>query len=158
MMMNRLSCLALTALLCAAVTGARAEVHPVLGRALCQAAAQDSALGPQSEVLLERGVLDYADVPQVLNLPCEAGRSLMQTLVSGLRAENLEYVVIDLGLDPDAPLLEMAGEHLTLQQFLQRSATAGEPAVQRFARDYLRDFRDAEFNPNLAVSVLMPRR
>lgn len=157
--MNRFSRFALTTLLCAvAVTSAHGDVHPVLGRALCLAAAQDSALGPQFEVLLDRGVLDYADVPQVLNMPCEAGRSLMQTIVSGLHAENLEYVVIDLGLDPEAPLLEMASERLTLQQFLQRTATRGEPAVQRFARDYLRDFRDAEFNPNLVLSVLVPHR
>lgn len=157
--MNRFPRLVLTTLLCAvAATAAHADVHPVLGRALCLAAAQDSALGPQVEVLLDRGVLDYADVPQVLNLPCEAGRNLMQTIVSGLHAENLEYVVIDLGLDPDAPLLEMAGERLTLQQFLQHSVVAGEPAVQRFARDYLRDFRDAEFNPNLVVSALVPHR
>ena len=157
--MNRFSRFALTTLLCAvAVTSARAEVHPVLGRALCLAAAQDSALGPQFEVLLDRGVLDYADVPQVLNLPCENGRNLMQTIVSGLHAENLEYVVIDLGLDPDVPLLAMAGERLTLQQFLQRTVAQGEPAVQRFASDYLRDFRDAEFNPNLVISALMPHR
>ena len=157
--MNRISRTALTLLLAATITtGARADVHPVLSRALCLAAAQDSALGPQFEVLLDRGLLDYADVPQVLRMPCEGGRNLMQVIVGGLHAENLEYVVIDLGLDPDAPLLDMAGDRLTLQQFLQRIVAEGEPAMQRFASEYLRDFRDAEFNPNLVLSALGPRR
>lgn len=152
--MNRTARLVTTLLLCATAAGAGAEVHPVLARALCGAAAQDSALGPQFEVLLERGLLSYADVPQVLNMPCTGEASLMQVLVSGRHAENLEYVVIDLGLDPEQPLLRRGDELLSLHEFLRRTTTDGEPAVRRFASDYLRDFRDAEFNPNLVLSAL----
>lgn len=118
-------------------------------QALCLAASQDGAL----ETALETSDLALRAVPvagaEVLMLDC-GGQTLLQVMVDTLQAENLEYAVIDLGVDVNAPLVSEEGGMLSLAQFLIQQAVEGhDDAVRGFALEYVQNFRDGEFNPNL---------
>ncbi|MBZ2189944.1 hypothetical protein K8B33_12610 [Alcanivorax sp. JB21] len=129
-----------------------ASLHPALSAALCRAAAEDSALAPQMEAMLESGLISYDQVGDVLNLDCQS-RSLLERVVAGQHAENLEYLAIDLGLDIDQPQVQMGVQLVSFIAFLEARAVQAEPALKAFINEYLAYFRDAEFNPNLALSM-----
>ena len=118
-------------------------------QALCLAASSDGAL----EIMLEGSELVERPVPvagaELLMTDC-GGQTLLQVLVDTQQAENLEYAVIDLGVDVNAPLVREEGGMLSLAQYLIQQAVEGrDEAVRGFALEYVQNFRDGEFNPNL---------
>ena len=119
---------------------------------LCQAARMDSGLPDLVNRLLQDNRMAFSDAPDLLELQC-GERSLMRVLLEERRAENLEYVVIDLGVSLDQPLATASGE-ITLRSWLERqSRNHGDDRVREFAGSYLERFQDASFNPNLLVSA-----
>ncbi|WP_111656996.1 hypothetical protein [Isoalcanivorax indicus] len=131
---------------------ARAELHPALSSALCSAAAEDSALAPQMEALLEAELIGYHQVEAVLNLPC-GDQTLLATVVNGQLAENLEYLAIDLDLDLNAPVVEYAGRRVSFEAFLRARGARGDDTLKTFVETWLADLGDASFNPNLELSM-----
>ena len=121
-------------------------------RQLCRAALLDSGLPETVNTLIQDKRMDFADAPDLLELDCN-GRSLLRTLVDERQAENLEYVVIDLGVSPDTRIATQAGT-MTLSAWLKHQGQEHEnPKVREFARTYRDRFRDSSFNPNLLVSA-----
>lgn len=128
---------------------------PVLGFArgadserLCQAAQTEGALAAEIERMAEAGVA-LPSGESVLMLACSDG-SLLDRLIAGQYAENLEYVVIDMGTDVNRPLVPQEGGKLTVMQYLiQQSVIAPSDAARAFAADYMQELRDVDFNPNL---------
>lgn len=119
---------------------------------LCQAARMTSGLPARVNRLLGNDRMAFADAPDLLELQC-GERTLMQILLDERRAENLEYVVIDLGVSLDQKL-ETGSGAMTLRGWLERkSREHGDAQVREFARGYLKRFQDASFNPNLLVSA-----
>ncbi|MBA3981156.1 MAG: hypothetical protein C0462_11200 [Alcanivorax sp.] len=134
------------------MVSARAELHPVLSTALCHAAAEDSALAPQMEALLEAELIGYDQVADVLNLPC-GEQTLLATVVNRQLAENLEYLAIDLDLDLTAPVVDDAGQRVSFEAFLRARGARGDEALRVFVDTWLADLGDASFNPNLELSM-----
>ena len=132
--------------------GRAGVVDPQTDQALCRAAMMDSGLPDKINRLINEGRMEFSDAPALLELQCDE-RSLMQILLNRRRAENLEYVVIDLGLSLDQSLETAAGT-LTLRAWLQhQSREHDDPRVREFADTYLERFQDASFSPNLLVSA-----
>lgn len=116
---------------------------------LCMASSQEGALAE----LVENQLVPEEGIPlsgaEVLMQDC-GGQSLLEALVETQQAENLEYAVIDMGVDVNAPLVREERGLLTLTQFLMQKAAVGRTAeVRAFALEYMQNFRDADFNPNL---------
>lgn len=127
-------------------------VDKTTDRQLCQAALLDSGLPETVNTLLQEQRLEFADAPELLELDCN-GRTLLRTLVDERQAENLEYVVIDLGVSPDTRIDTQAGT-LSLSAWLKHQGREHDDSqVREFARTYRDRFRDASFNPNLLVSA-----
>ena len=116
---------------------------------LCLAGSQEGELAEvlEQQLLSEEGV--RLSGAEVLMRDC-GGQSLLEVLVETQQAENLEYAVIDMGVDVNAPLVREERGLLTLTQFLMQQAAIGRSAeVRAFALEYMKNFRDGEFNPNL---------
>lgn len=138
---------------------------PLLGQAatlsqtqqsqLCQAAASDNALGELVDKLIAQKAFSYKDAGQMLSLDCGKGSFLLGVLVRQMHAENLEYAVIDMGVDVDAPVVEHNGRHFSVSQYLQDVAAQKGALTAGFAANYLRNFHDPDFNPNLLMRVSM---
>lgn len=123
-------------------------------RQLCQAASRDGSLELAVEVLMDAGQFRYDMAPALLNLQC-GGSSLIQQLVNDSRAENLEYAVIDLGVDVNSPLVPVEAGQLSVVQFLmQQAVMAPSDEAREFAMEYMHDFRSVDFNPNLQLVTL----
>jgi hypothetical protein len=122
---------------------------------LCQAASQDSALGPLVDTLIAQKAFTYAEAGSLLSLDCGKGDFILGMLVKQQRAENLEYAVIDLGLNVDAPVVSHNGKHFSISQYLQSIASQKGQLSATFAAGYLKDFHDPSFNPNLMMKVSM---
>ena len=128
---------------------------PVLGFArgidndrLCQAAQTEGALAVEIEAMADAGVA-LPSGESILMLAC-GEVSLLDRLIAGQYAENLEYVVIDMGTDVNRPLVPQEGGKLTVMQYLiQRSVVASSDEARAFAADYMHELRDVDFNPNL---------
>jgi hypothetical protein len=130
----------------AEMIGAQADTE------LCQAAVTDSALPARVDDLMEADRFTFSDVTQMLAIQCQGG-SMLEVMLEERQAENLEFAVIDLGLDLHQPLATAAGR-LSLVEWLNHQADSHHNAeVRDFARAYLKRFRDEEFNPNLLVSA-----
>ncbi|MEE4250939.1 MAG: hypothetical protein V2I38_10140 [Alcanivoracaceae bacterium] len=124
------------------------------GQALCRAAAQDGALEVTVDTLMDSGRFDYDMAPQLLTLDC-GGVTLIQTLINQAGAENLEFAVIDLGVDVNRPLVPVeAGELTVVQYLMQQAVLAPNPEARQFAMEYMRDLRSVDFNPNLQLVTL----
>lgn len=120
---------------------------------LCQAAVTESALPNRINDLMDSGRFDFADAGPLLSLEC-GDRTLLQAMVEERKAENLEYAVIDLGLDLNAPVIRADGATQSLVEWLDRQADSHANAeVRAFAASYLERFRDESYNPNLLVSA-----
>ena len=116
---------------------------------ICAAAAEEAQLEVALTELAagEEMVVSRGDA--LLLMRC-GDRSLLQVMLDGRQAENLEYAVIDLGVDVRAPMVAQEGGALDLTQYLLQQAVAnGSEEVRQFALEYFRNFRDGEFNPNL---------
>lgn len=115
---------------------------------ICLAGTSEGALGV---VMEQQADLDAHPVTgaEVLLRDC-GGQTLLQVLLETQQAENLEYAVIDMGVDVNAPLVREEGGLLTLTQYLMQQAAVGRTAETRaFALEYMQNFRDGDFNPNL---------
>lgn len=123
-------------------------------RQLCQAAGRDGSLELAVELLMDAGQFRYDMAPALLNLQC--GKvSLMQQLVNDSRAENLEFAVIDLGIDVNSPLVPVeAGQLSVIQYLMQQAVMAPSAEAREFAMEYMHDFRSVDFNPNLQLVTL----
>ena len=78
---------------------------------------------------------------------------VLEKMVQTRQAENLEYAVIDLGLNLTASRVALHGQTLPLKEALQRLGEQGDSDVQDFVQSYLSDLSDEDFNPNLRVSL-----
>ncbi|MCC1497929.1 hypothetical protein [Alcanivorax sp. 1008] len=124
------------------------------GRELCQAAAQDGALEVMVDNLMASGRFDYDMAPELLTLDC-GGVTLIQSLINQAGAENLEFAVIDLGIDVNDPLVPVEAGALSVVQYLmQQAVLAPNPEARQFAMEYMQDFRSVDFNPNLQLVTL----
>ena len=131
------------------------SVLPVAGFAqgldsarLCEAAQTEGALAAEIESMADAGVA-LPSGESILMLACGDG-SLLDRLIAGQYAENLEYVVIDMGTNVNRPLVPQEGGKLTVMQYLiQQSVLAPSDAAREFAADYMHELRDVDFNPNL---------
>lgn len=123
-------------------------------RQLCQAAGRDGSLELAVEALMDAGQFRYDMAPALLNLQC--GKvSLIQKLINDSRAENLEFAVIDLGVDVNSPLVPVeAGELSVVQYLMQQAVMAPSDEAREFAMEYMHDFRSVDFNPNLQLVTL----
>lgn len=132
--------------------GMAATISPAQQQQLCQAAATDNALGPMMDQLIAKKAFGYDEAGSLLSLAC--GNSfLLGVLVNQMHSENLEYVVIDLGVNVDAPLITQAGKHFSISQYLTEAAAHKGTPVASFATNYLHEFHDPAFNPNLLARV-----
>ncbi|PKM21618.1 MAG: hypothetical protein CVV10_08455 [Gammaproteobacteria bacterium HGW-Gammaproteobacteria-14] len=121
---------------------------------LCAATTEDGALEVVVERLLETGAFSYEAAPALLALDC-AGATLMQRMIDGAQAENLEYAVIDLGVNVNQPLMPVEAGSLTVIQYLMKQAAVARTEMAReFALEYMQDFRNVDFNPNLQLVTL----
>ena len=123
-------------------------------RELCQAANRDGSLELAVEAMMDSGQFRYDMAPALLNLRC-GEVSLIQKLINNARAENLEYAVIDLGVDVNSPLVPVEAGQLSVVQYLMQQAVMAPSAEAReFAMEYMHDFRSVDFNPNLQLVTL----
>lgn len=123
-------------------------------QALCEAAVTDSALPMKIDDLMENGQFRFRDVGGLLSLECAGGRTLLRAMLEERQAENLEYAVIDLGLDLEEPVIAGNSGPVSLAQWLERQASEhSDDQVREFAAAYLKRFRDETYNPNLLVSA-----
>ena len=135
--------------LAAATAQAARDVTPTQLDELCLAGSREGELAAvlEDKLLSEEGV--RLSGAEVLTRDC-GGQSLLEVLLETQQAENLEYAVIDMGVDIHAPLVREERGLLTLAQYLMQQAAIGRsPEVRAFALEYMKNFRDAEFNPNL---------
>lgn len=123
-------------------------------RALCKAAATDGALEVTVDRLMETGRFDYDMAPELLTLNC-SGVTLIQKLINEGNAENLEFAVIDLGVDVNRPLVPVeAGELSVVQYLMQQAILAPTAEARAFAMEYMQDLRSVDFNPNLQLVTM----
>lgn len=146
--------LALTTAIAQAATGHDEVIGTAEGVALCQAAAQEGQLELVVEQLVGDRRLSYQQAADVLTIRCDQ-HSLLQQLVNQRQAENFEFVVIDLAVDVNSPLVAVeAGELSLLQYLMQQSIAAPSAESRQFALEYLEDLRSVDFNPNLQLLVM----
>lgn len=121
---------------------------------LCDAAMREGALAAEIERLADEGALPR-DPATLLTLECAPGKPLLGVLVEHMQAENLEYAIIDMGVDVNRPLMQEEGGKLTVTQYLLRQAAlTSRGEVRDFAVDYMQELGDVNFNPNqLLVSL-----
>ncbi len=123
-------------------------------RQLCQAASRDGSLELAVEAMMDAGQFRYDMAPALLNMRC-GQISLIQGLINDSRAENLEYAVIDLGVDVNSPLVPVeAGQLSVVQYLMQQAVMAPSVEAREFAMEYMHDFRSVDFNPNLQLVTL----
>tara|TARA_B100000676_G_scaffold307704_2_gene366797 strand:+ start:3272 stop:3718 length:447 start_codon:yes stop_codon:yes gene_type:complete len=132
---------------------AQAQINAGMSERLCQAASQESAFGALVDDLIETGELAQTSGEEVLSLACQDGRSVLEKMVVTRQAENLEYAVIDLGLNLNASRVLLHGQTLPLKDALRRLGEQGDSEVADFVQGYLNDLADEDFNPNLRVSL-----
>ncbi|MED5389253.1 MAG: hypothetical protein VX793_10405 [Pseudomonadota bacterium] len=141
------------ALLFAMALPAGAQINAGMSERLCQAASEESAFGVLVDDLIETGELALTSGEEVLSLDCRDGRSVLETMVIDRQAENLEYAVIDLGLNLSASTVMLHGRTLSLKAALKQLGEQGNGDVREFVQSYLSDLADEDFNPNLRVSL-----
>ncbi len=144
----------LSFVLCAVLAlPAQAQISAGMNERLCVAATQESAFGALVDDMIESDELALTSGEQVLSLSCQDGSSVLEKMVLARQAENLEYAVIDLGLNLTASQVALRGQTMPLKEALQRLGEQGDSQVQDFVQDYLSDLADEDFNPNLRVSL-----
>jgi len=120
---------------------------------LCLAAVSEGALAAEVESMMDQGDFPYARAEDMLTLDCE-GQPLLHRMILAQQAENLEYAVIDMGANVNAPLMQAEGGKLSLTQYLMQQAVLAPNAEARaFAMDYMKELRDADFNPLLSLTM-----
>ncbi|MFN3713089.1 MAG: hypothetical protein ACK4SX_05475 [Alcanivoracaceae bacterium] len=123
-------------------------------RVLCRAAVQEGALEVAVEHLMSAGRFGYQDAGALLVADC-GGSTLLQQMINHAQAENLEFAVIDLGVDVNMPLVPVeAGELTVVQYLMQQAVLAPNEVAREFAMEYMQDLRSVDFNPNLQLVTL----
>ncbi len=107
---------------------AHAQISSGMSERLCLAASQESAFGALVDDLIESDELALTSGEQVLSLSCQDGSSVLEKMVLARQAENLEYAVIDLGLNLTASRVALHGQTLPLKEALQRLGEQGDSA------------------------------
>ncbi|MDX1803630.1 MAG: hypothetical protein R3292_06080 [Alcanivorax sp.] len=120
---------------------------------LCSAASQDSAFGVLVDGLIESGKVSLQAGEALLSQPCGGQQTVLSRMVNQRQAENLEYAVIDLGLNLKTAHVELQGQQMLLGDALVRLGQQGDSQTQAFVSDYLDSLEDKDFNPNLRVSL-----
>lgn len=116
---------------------------------LCEAATQEAQLEVALQAMDATEGNSAVAGSSLLFMSC-GDKNLLQVMIDERQAENLEYAVIDMGVDVRAPLVPEEGGNLDVTQFLlQQAAINPSEDVRAFALEYFRNFRDGEFNPNL---------
>lgn len=122
--------------------------------ALCQATGNSGALEVTVDQLMAEGRFDYSMAPQLLTLDCN-GVTLIQQMINQAQAENLEFAVIDLGVNVNRPLVPVEAGRLSVVQYLMRQAVvAASEEAREFSLEYMDNFRSVDFNPNLQLVTL----
>jgi hypothetical protein len=123
-------------------------------RALCRAAVSEGALEVAVDGLMTAGRFGYDQAGALLVTDCK-GTTLLQQMINHVQAENLEFAVIDLGVDVNKPLVPVeAGELTVVQYLMQQAILAPSEAAREFAMEYMQDLRSVDFNPNLQLVTL----
>ena len=121
---------------------------------LCQSAGNAGALELTVDELMVAGLFDYSMAPQLLTLDCN-GVTLIQRMIDQAQAENLEFAVIDLGVNVNRPLVPVEAGRLSVVQYLMRQAVvAASEEAREFSLEYMDNFRSVDFNPNLQLVTL----
>lgn len=138
-------------LACASIS--QAQVDQTVAEKLCLAAAEDSAFGVLVDNLIERDQLALSRGEELLSLECGQGQTVLSRMVLSRQAENLEYAVIDMGLNLSSSQVELNGKTWLLSDAMKALAAAADSETQEFVESYLSDLADEEFNPNLMLSL-----
>ncbi|MGB2248388.1 MAG: hypothetical protein ACPH3N_11990 [Alcanivorax sediminis] len=138
-------------LACASIS--QAQVDQTVAEKLCLAAAEDSAFGVLVDDLIERDQLALSRGEELLSLECGQGQTVLSRMVLSRQAENLEYAVIDMGLNLSSSQVELNGKTWLLSDAMKALAAAADSETQEFVESYLSDLADEEFNPNLMLSL-----
>lgn len=131
---------------------AQADIRADQHDALCKAAVTEAALAPLVEQLVIDNKMKFGDASLMLSVNCN-GQSLLSLMVNKMLPENLEYAVIDMGLDVDSPVVLHQGNHLSVSDYLRQVIAEGQSDKVAFASEYLKDFHDPAFNPNLILRL-----
>lgn len=118
---------------------------------LCQSASSAGALELTVDELMAAGLFDYSMAPQLLTLDCN-GVTLIQRMIDQTQAENLEFAVIDMGVNVNRPLVPVeAGQLSVVQYLMQQAVIAASDEARQFSLEYMDNFRSLDFNPNLQL-------
>lgn len=124
------------------------------GAALCQASSASGALELTVDELMAAGRFDYSMAAELLTLDCN-GVTLIQQMIDQAQAENLEFAVIDLGINVNRPLVPVeAGKLSVVQYLMQQAVMASSDEARQFSLEYMDNFRSLDFNPNLQLVTL----
>lgn len=127
------------------------DIHPVVSDALCKAASTDGDLLVQMDVLIESGLVGYSQAPAIMALPCD-DRSLLEVMVDSQAADNLEYMVVDMGVSIDRPLVPLGGRQVSVNEMLEMKSQAGALEQRLFASEYRVLLADEDFNPSVFLT------
>lgn len=141
------------AVLMAWASMSQAQVSPAVTNQLCQAAGEDSAFGVLVDDFIESDQLAVSGGEELLSLQCGQGQTVLSRMVLTRQAENLEYAVIDMGLNLSSTQVQLNGKTLVLSDAMKALALNADAATRQFVEDYLADLADEEFNPNLMLSL-----
>lgn len=141
------------AMLLACASMSQAQVDSAVAGQLCMAAGEDSAFGVLVDGFIERDEMAFSSGEELLSLSCGNGQTVLSRMVLSHQAENLEYAVIDMGLNLTSSRVELNGESLVLADAMKALASNSDAETQAFVEAYLADFSDEEFNPNLMLSL-----
>lgn len=143
-----------SALILAPMAAQAGSLSAADSRALCRAAVTEGALEVAVESLMNSGRFGYQQAAALLMTDC-SGTTLLQQMINHVQAENLEFAVIDLGVDVNKPMVPVEAGELTLVQYLmQQAVLAPSAAAREFAMEYMQDLRSVDFNPNLQLVTL----
>ncbi len=140
-------------LILAPLVGQAATLSQSTQKQLCTAATQTDAFGLTVEQLLSEGTIQYTDAGAVLSATC-GDSFVLSEMVKARQAENLEYAVIDMGVNVDAPILSHQGKNFSVSDYLTKVASNKAADSAKFAANYLQDFHNPAFNPNLLLRRL----
>lgn len=141
------------AVILACASMSQAQVDRALADQLCMAAGEDSAFGVLVDQFIERDQLAISGGEELLSLECGQGQTVLSRMVLSRQAENLEYAVIDMGLDLSSTQVMLNGQSLVLSDAMKTLAASADAETREFVETYLDDLADEDFNPNLLLSL-----
>ncbi len=128
------------------------DIHPVISDALCKVAAKDGELPVQIDVLIDSGLVGYSQASAIMALPC-GDRSLLEVMVDGQAADNLEYMVVDMGVSTDRALVLFGDRRVSVNEMLEVKSKTGGLEQRLFASEYRVLLADEDFNPSVFLTL-----